>query len=143
MSYTRVWVHYVWAVKNREPILREDYRLALHQHIRKNARVKNIYLDRVNGYVDHVHCLVSLGRGQTIDTVAQLLKGESSNWFNNKSGLNAPYMNWQREYYAASVSETLIDTTRAYIDAQVFHHETKTFAEEYDEMIREFGFPNR
>jgi REP element-mobilizing transposase RayT len=141
MSYVRVWVHYVWAVKHRQPILTDAYRDPMHQHILENAKSKNIYLDRINGYYDHIHCLISLGKEQTIESVAHLLKGESSNWFNNKSGLNAPRLNWQAEYYAASVSELLIDTTRAYIDAQIFHHKTKTFAEEYEEMIREFGFP--
>jgi REP element-mobilizing transposase RayT len=141
MSFARIWVHYVWAVKNRQPILTDDYRIPLHQHIRENAKMKDIYLDRINGYYDHVQCLVSPGREQSPDDVAQLLKGESSHWFNNRSHLNAPYMNWQKEYYAASVSEKLIDTTRAYIDAQIFHHQTKTFKEEYDELMREFGFP--
>ena len=141
MSFVRVWIHYVWATKHRQPILIDTYRQALFKHIQENARVKNICLDRINGYIDHVHCLVSLDRQQTIETVAQLLKGESSFWFNNKSGLNAPKLYWQNEYFATSVSENLVNKTRAYIDSQIAHHQVKTFNQEYEEMIRDFGFP--
>lgn len=87
MPYIRVWIHYVWATKNREPVLVDSIRDILFDHIKQNARLKNIYLDRVNGYYDYVHCLVSLGSDQTLEKIAQLIKGESSFWLNNKSGL--------------------------------------------------------
>jgi REP element-mobilizing transposase RayT len=78
MPFIRVWIHYVWATKNRQAILTEDIRAALFNHIKQNAITKKIYLDRINGYTEHVHCLVSLGSDQTIEKVAQLLKVESS-----------------------------------------------------------------
>ncbi|CAN5495867.1 hypothetical protein BH10BAC2_BH10BAC2_12600 [soil metagenome] len=127
MPYIRVWIHYVWAVKKRQPILSDPFRDKLFNHIRENAIVKDIYLDRVNGYVDHVHCLVSLGSDQTLEKVAQLIKGEASFWFNNKSGFNTDHLEWQDEYFAVSVSESMLDTVRVYIDNQVEHHQKKLF----------------
>jgi len=140
MPYIKVWIHYVWSTKKREPILNDLLRPVLFNHIQQNAKIKNIYLDRVNGYFDHVHCLVSLGSDQTIDKIAQLIKGEASFWLNNKSGLNAARLEWQDDYFAVSVSESMIDTVRAYIDNQVPHHQKKTFAEEYQELIWKYGF---
>ncbi|HKO79276.1 MAG TPA: transposase, partial [Chitinophagaceae bacterium] len=101
---------------------------------------KNIYLDRVNGYYDHVHCLVSLGSDQTIEKIAQLIKGEFSFWFNNKSGFNTSRLEWQDEYFAVSVSESAVGNVRAYIDNQVSHHKKKTFMDEHDEFINKYGF---
>ncbi|HTM93880.1 MAG TPA: IS200/IS605 family transposase [Flavisolibacter sp.] len=140
MPFIRVWIHYVWATKNRQPILTEDIRPVLFNHIKQNAIIKKIYLDRINGYTDHIHCLVSLGSNQTIEKVAQLLKGESSFWLNNKSGLNVPKLEWQDEYFAVSVSESAIDTVRTYIDNQFNHHQKRTFAEEYEEFIKKYSF---
>ena len=140
MPFVRVWVHYVWAAKNREPILTHELRSALFSHIEENAKAKGLYLDRVNGHLEHVHCLVSLGTSQTIDKVVQLLKGESSFWFNNKSDLKAPKLEWQDEYFAVSISESGIDAVRAYIDNQEAHHKKKTFAQEYDELMTKYGF---
>jgi REP element-mobilizing transposase RayT len=140
MPYIQVWVHYVWATKNREPVLFEDVRYKLFDHIRENAKTKNIYLDRINGYYDHVHCLVSLGTKQTIDEIAQLLKGESSHWFNNKSGFANKSLKWQEDYFAVGVGESILNKVRAYIDGQEMHHKKKTFQEEYDEFIEKYRF---
>jgi REP element-mobilizing transposase RayT len=140
MPFIRVWIHYVWATKNREPVLIDPIRTQLFDHIKQNALTKEIYLDRINGYLEHVHCLISLGSGQTIDKVAQLVKGESSFWLNNKSDLKAPRLEWQDEYFAVSISESGLHSVRAYIDNQVIHHQKKTFAEEYDEFIKKYGF---
>ena len=38
-----------------------------------------------------------------------LLKGESSFWINNKSGLINIKFGWQDEYFAVSVSESQVD----------------------------------
>ena len=140
MPYIRVWIHYVWSTKNRRRVLTDSFRDPLFDHIKQNARQKNIFLDRVNGYCDHVHCLVSLGSSQTIEKIAQLIKGESAFWFNNKSGFNTSRLEWQDEYFAVSVSESGLNNVRAYIDKQVNHHRKKTFDEEYNEFITKYGF---
>src|SRR5689334_13275321 len=123
MPYIRVWVHYVWSTKYRKPILKHEVRDKLFQHMKENALIKDIFLDRINGYLDHVHALISLGANQTIDKLAQLMKGEASFWFNNKSGFNVGKLQWQDDYFAVSVSESMLKKVRAYIDAQVKHHQ--------------------
>ena len=79
-------------------------RLKVWNHLRDNAKEKGIFIDFVNGYSDHCHCLVSPGVVQTIQKIMQLIKGESSFWI-NKNGLTEHKFEWQDEYYAASVSE--------------------------------------
>ena len=140
MSYVRTWVHFVWAVKNREPVLVSPYREKLLVHMRKNAKEKKIYLNRINGYHDHVHCLVSLGGSQTIVGVARLMKGESSFWFNNKSGFQTRKLQWQDEFFAVSICESNLAKVQTYIDGQEGHHQKRTFEEEYAEFIRKYKF---
>jgi len=118
----------------------DKFRYPLFEHIKQNTLDKKIYLDRVNGYHDHVHCIVSLGSNQTIDKIAQLIKGESSYWFNNKSSFNTSRLEWQDEYWVVSVGESQLDSVRAYIDNQVAHHRKKTFEQEYEELISNYGF---
>jgi REP element-mobilizing transposase RayT len=86
---------------------------------------------------------VSLSSNQTIEKVAQLLKGESSFWFNHQSGISPTPLYWQNDYFAVSVSESGVDKVRAYIDNQEEHHKKKTFAQEYDEFISKYGFENK
>ena len=78
MSFIKVYVHYVWSTKNRESLLSGDIKFDVFNHIRENARNKNIFIDFINGYSDHVHCLISLNDDLSIGKIAQLIKGESS-----------------------------------------------------------------
>jgi putative transposase len=139
MAYIKIWVHLVWTTKNREPLLTTGIRKQVFDHIRKNAIDKNIYLDFINGYAEHVHCLISLGSGQTIEKIAMLLKGESSYWI-NKNKLIREKFEWQDEYFAVSVSESVVSRVRDYIKNQEEHHRKKSFQEEYDEFMNKYGF---
>jgi putative transposase len=139
MPFIKIWVHLVWATKNRVPLLTKDMRQQVFKHIKENGMEKNIYVDFVNGHIDHVHCLISLNANQTIAKILQLLKGESSFWI-NKNNLCKQYFDWQDEYFAVSVSESGVDAVREYIKNQETHHAKKTFEEEYDEFTRKYGF---
>ena len=139
MGYIKVWIHLVWTTKNREPLLLKEIRDNLFEHIRENAHGKDLYIDTINGYSEHIHCLVSLPSGQTIDKILMLLKGESSHWM-NKNKLVKTKFEWQDEYFAVSVSESAVKKVREYIRDQKEHHRKKSFQEEYNEFIQAYGF---
>ena len=139
MPWVRVWIHFVWSTKNREPYLADEIRQKVFQHIRENAKEKGIFLDFINGYVDHVHCLVSLGTDQTIEKIMQLMKGESSYWI-NRNRLCKTKFEWQDEYFAVSVSESVIESVRKYIANQEEHHRTESFDEEFNGFMKRAGF---
>ena len=140
MPFVKVYIHFVWSTKNRVPFLDSlALRQKLWQHIRTNAKQKGIFIDFVNGYTDHCHCIVSLGVDQTLQKLMQLIKGESSFWI-NKEKLTKQKFEWQDEYFAVSVSESVLEKTRNYIKNQEEHHKTKTFQQEYDEFISKYGF---
>lgn len=140
MPFVKVYIHFVWSTKNRNPYLSsKELRLKVWNHIRENAKEKGVFIDFINGYHDHCHCLVSLGVDQTIQKAIQLLKGESSFWINNQGLINEKF-EWQDEYFAVSVSESMIENVRNYIKNQEEHHSKKTFQDEYDEFISKYGF---
>ena len=140
MPYVKVYIHFVWSTKNRLPYLKtKTIRNILWQHIKENAKNKGIFIDFVNGYQEHCHCLVSLGTEQTISKVMQLIKGEAAYWF-NKQNFIPEKLEWQDEYFAISVSESMLNTVREYIKNQEAHHAKKTLQQEYDEFIIKYGF---
>ena len=86
MPFVKVYIHFVWSTKNRIKYLEtQEIRNAMWQHIKENAKAKEIFVDYVNGFNNHCHCLVSLGTDQTISKVIQLIKGESAFWFNKQN----------------------------------------------------------
>lgn len=133
MAYVKIMVHAVWGTKNRFPFLRKEIRAMVIKHIRQNAKTKNIYIDRLNGYHDHLHCLLRLNADMDIAKAMQLIKGESAYWI-NKQKITKRKFEWADEYYASSVSELLLNSVRAYIDRQEVHHKKKTFQQEYEEL---------
>jgi putative transposase len=140
MPFVKVYIHFVWSTKNRVQALNTpELRQKVWQHIRENAKKKDLFIDFVNGYAEHCHCLVSLGVDQTISKVMQLIKGESAFWF-NKQRLTKQKLEWQDEYFAVSVSESQMETVRNYIKNQEEHHKHKTFQQEYDEFFIRYGF---
>ncbi len=139
MPYTKVLIHFIWATKNREPLISKELKPLLIQHIKDNSIKKEIFIDTINCVSDHMHLLVSLGTEQTISKTAMLIKGESSFWLNKQKLIKGKF-EWQEEYIALSVSYSAINKVRDYILNQETHHKKKTFTEEYEKFINAHDF---
>jgi REP element-mobilizing transposase RayT len=104
------------------------------EHIRKNAPSKNIHIICINGYVDHLHCLVQLKSGQTIDKIMMLIKGESAHWFNLQDfGVK---LEWQSEYFVSSVCQSNLIQIKNYIYNQEKHHSQMTSEQEFLQLLK-------
>lgn len=139
MSYIRIWIHLVFATKNREPFLTKDIRYKVQEHIVKNCNEKSIYLQSINGHLDHLHCLISLGKEQSISKISQMIKGGSSFWINQNQLATEKFM-WQDDYYAVSVGQSNLERVINYIKNQEIHHTKKTFEQEELEFRKVYGF---
>lgn len=139
MPWIRIWVHLVFSTKNRELMLNDSIRYKVFKHIKENARDKDIFLDSINGYRDHAHCLVSLGAEQSISKVTKLIKGESSNWINKTLEPDQKFI-WQNDYWAVSVSESHLENVRKYIHNQEKHHQQVDFSNEITLFEKKYGW---
>jgi REP element-mobilizing transposase RayT len=139
MPFVKVWLHFVWSTKDRQPLLNDEIRTKAFEHIRLNAREKGIHIDFINGYLDHVHCLISLGTDQTLSWIMQSIKGESSFWI-NKNKLTKTRFAWQDEYFVVSVNEDTLPSVRKYIAKQEEHHKNVSFNDEFEDFLKRAGF---
>lgn len=105
MPHLKIYIHAVWATKNRYPYLNDEIRSRVLDHIHENARLKNICIDHINGYFDHIHALVSMDADQTIAQIVNQLKGESSFWINKQTWMKTQFA-WQNGYFAVSIGES-------------------------------------
>ena len=139
MAFVKIWIHAVWGTKNREPVLEKGILNSVCDHIKENGKLKGIFIECVNGYSDHLHCLMLLNADTSISKQMQLIKGESSFWINKNKIIKGRF-EWADEYFASSVSEDKLDIARAYILNQQEHHRKVTFKDEYEKFLRHFGF---
>ena len=138
MPMIKIWIHLIWATKNRDKLIAKELKPKLIEHIKSNAKQKEIWIDSVNCVSDHIHLLISLGSEQTISKVVMLIKGESSYWV-NKNKLIPGKFEWQDDYMAYSVSDSIVKSVRNYIANQEEHHKAKSFGEECDEFLKQLG----
>lgn len=142
MAYVKVMIHAVWGTKRHVPIFDDDILQKLIEHIKENAKEKQIFIDTINGHTNHIHCLFGLNADISIAKTMQLIKGESAFWINKQNLLKMKF-EWADEYFAVSVSESVVPKVRTYIKNQGEHHKKKNWTQEYEEFIRSYGFEVR
>ncbi len=104
-----------------------------------NCIEKDIFLKSINGFTDHIHCLISLGKEQSISKISRLIKGESSFCINQNKFIQEKF-GWQDDYFAVSVSESQVEKVDKYIKNQEIHHSKKTFDDEAKEFMTKYGW---
>lgn len=62
-----------------------------------------------------------------------LIKGESAHWLNQQGFIRGKFR-WQDDYFAISVSESLVRKVRSYIDGQEDHHRAVPFNRELETL---------
>jgi putative transposase len=139
MSYVKNWLHCVWGTKDHLPFLSKEIKNKVIDHIKANAKEKDIHINILNGNVQHMHCLLSLSPDQTLGKVMQLIKGESSYWI-NKNKLTNNKFEWAVEYFGVSISDSETPNIRDYIRNQEEHHKKMTWEEEYKMFLKRYGF---
>ena len=137
-SYSRCWLHMIWATKNRQKVLDKQARKMVSDHLSENAKEKDIYMKINYVNADHVHSLIDLPTKYSIEDVAKLLKGELSFWI-NQNDIIPDKFSWGRGYGVFSVSHSIVAKVAEYIATQEEHHKTMTFLEEYKDFVENYG----
>ena len=137
-SLSKVVLHIIFSTKDRESWLDSDVRPRMHAYLAAVCRDLGAELVRVGGVADHVHIVTTLPRTLSQAQMIERIKKVSSKWIKT---LDARYRGffWQRGYCAFSVSPSQLDAVLQYVDTQQEHHRTRTFQDEYRELLRRHG----
>lgn len=143
-TYTQLYIHFVFAVQFRKAVLNTTWEERLRLYITAIVQNNNHKMIAINNVFDHLHCFLGLNPAQSISTLMQLVKGESSEWI-NKNKFTSTKFSWQGGYGAFSHSKSQIDSVAQYICNQHEHHKKITFLDEYAQMLKnlEIDFDNR
>ena len=136
-SYSRCWVHLVWATLSREPMLAKPASTQLSRHLHEYAESKGVYMKINYVNADHVHALIDLPTNSSVEDLLQLFKGESSHWVNENQVVAGKFA-WGRGYGAFSVSQSSVAQVAKYIANQEEHHRKKSFLEEYQSFVERY-----
>jgi REP-associated tyrosine transposase len=136
-SLSQVLVHIVFSTKNRQRWLDTPMAPRMHAYLATICRDRGCEAYRVGGMPDHVHLAIRLSRTVSQADLLEAIKTTSSVWIKKQDDEYRPF-SWQRGYGAFSVGFSQLETLIHYIDTQEEHHRTKTFQEEYRELLQKY-----
>jgi putative transposase len=136
-TYTKLYVHAVFAVKYRRAVLEKSIRskvFGVMGNLINDTGSKTLI---VNGVEDHVHCLFSYKPKTSISDVLKVVKAKSSKYINDNH-LTEDRFEWQRGFGAFTHGQREIDKMYNYIKNQEAHHNKEIFKDEYINLLRYF-----
>ncbi len=136
-TYSQIYIHLVFAVKNRESFLIPAIQEEVFKFIAGTINSMEHKSLAVNGMTDHIHCLLGLHPTQSISEIAKEVKRSSSNFINQNKLLSGKF-EWQTGYGGFSYSKSQIDNVIKYIINQKIHHKKQTFKDEYLDFLKKF-----
>jgi REP element-mobilizing transposase RayT len=135
MPSTHLSLHYhlVFGTKDHERLIHKSWRPRLDQYLGGVVTTLGGVPQAIGGVSDHVHLLVGLRATHCLADVLREIKSVSSAWVDEE--LRVPSFAWQEGYGGFGVSPSQRESVRAYILSQEQHHRTRTFREEYLELL--------
>jgi len=138
-TYTQIYIHIVFRVKNVHNILNEQNRTIVYKYIIgiiKNIGHKPII---VNGMADHIHILLGMKPDKNISQTVHEIKRCSTNFINQNKLLANKKFSWQEGYGAFSYSHSQLPAIIKYIKSQKNHHIKRTYKEEYLQILKKYN----
>jgi putative transposase len=134
-TYTQCYFHLVFAVKNRDALVRKDWKDELEKYITGIVQNHGHKLLAIGAMPDHIHILIGYNLNHLIPDLVEEIKTSSNAWIKVKRFSKFKF-NWQTGYGAFTNSRSQIDSEIKYVLSQEEHHRNKLFKEEYLEMLQ-------
>lgn len=141
-TYKKVYLHLIFAVKNRNALLNKKWRARLFGYLFEAVNKRGNYAYIAGGYNDHVHIFFDYKGKELLEDLVRELK-KSSNQFINENKLTPYKFEWQIGYGIFSEGHKDKKRIIEYIANQENHHSKITFNQEYLKFLKEFEIDHK
>ncbi|RYY41390.1 MAG: IS200/IS605 family transposase [Chitinophagaceae bacterium] len=138
MSYTRLHIHLVTAVKYRRALILSSWRDEMLRYQTGHLKNKGHKPLAIYAMPDHWHLLVGKHPSVSESALMRDLKSDTSEWINKRGFTDVPF-HWQDGYAAFAVSKSVVPTVTRYIHNQEEHHRKKSFRSEIIYLLDDEG----
>ena len=135
-TYFQIFIQLVFAVKERQNVIKESFREELQKYIAGIIVNNKQKLYAIYCMPDHTHILVSMNPDISISDLTRNIKANSSSFLKEKNVV--PEFSWQTGFGAFSYSKSQVDEVVKYILNQPTHHQKQTFRQEYFDFLKKF-----
>ena len=137
-SLSKLYVHIIFHIKSPSTKIRKEEKSELYSYIGSIIKDNESIPIMINGVEDHVHILCVMSKNIALAKIVEEIKRHSSRWIKTK-GSHYKKFAWQGGYGGFSVSQSLHDKTKQYIQNQEKHHQKISFMEEYLLFLKKYG----
>jgi len=137
-SLSKLFVHIIYHIKNKNAYIRNEEKNELYSYIGKITKDLDSIPILINGVENHVHILCVMSKNIALSKLIEEIKKNSSRWI-KKFGPHYSYFEWQGGYGGFSVSPSICEKTKKYIENQEERHKKISFQEEYLLFLKEYG----
>lgn len=92
---------------------------------------------QINSMPDHIHIFIGMRPHQSISSLIQNVKTESSKWIKSQNFCSQPFA-LQEGYGAFSYAKSQVNDVIRYVKNQEMHHQKETFLDEYRKFLTTF-----
>lgn len=136
-TYSQLYVQFVFAVKGRYNLISSEHREELHKYITGIIQNKGHKMLAIFAMPNHIHIFIGKKPNINESDLVRDIKTASTKFINEK-GWTTNKFNWQVGFGAFSYSNSQLDVVINYILNQEQHHRTKTFSDEYLDLLEKF-----
>ncbi|MGQ7870281.1 transposase [Sunxiuqinia sp. sy24] len=137
-SLSKLFVHLIFHIKSGSVKIRGTENLKLYAYLGSVLKSNDSIPIIINGTEDHVHILCVMSKNISLAKLVEEIKRHSSRWIKTLNGYYELFA-WQGGYGGFSVSPSVYDKTKRYIENQEEHHKRMSFKEEYLMFLKEYG----
>ena len=137
-SYTQLHIQFVFAVKYRAAMINKEWKGRLHEYITGIFQQNKHKMLQINIMPDHIHIFIGMRPHQSVSSLIQNVKTESSKWIKAQALCSYPF-SWQEGYGAFSYAKSQVNDVIRYIQNQEIQHRKETFLNEYRKFLTAFG----
>jgi putative transposase len=137
-SLSKLYVHIIFHIKDLHVPIKNADKNDLYSYIGSIIKDNESLPILINGTDDHIHILCVMSKNIALSKLIEELKRHSSRWIKTR-GTHYKQFAWQGGYAGFSVSQSLHDKTKGYIQNQEEHHKRMTFKEELIAFLKEYG----
>jgi putative transposase len=133
-TYTQCYFHLVFAVKNRNALVKMKWKNEMEMYITGIVQNHQHKMLAIGLMPNHIHILIGYNVNHLVPDLVEEIKTSSNNWIKGKR-LSKFKFQWQIGYGAFTHSHSQIDQVVRYVLSQETHHKKKSFKDEYLGML--------
>lgn len=136
-SLSKLYVHIVFHTKHNQPLIGPEIEKELYAFIGGIIKKNESIPIKIGGTEDHIHILASMSKNIALAKFVEEIKRNSSRWIKTKDAKFQSF-SWQGGYGGFSVSQSVLERVKNYIENQKEHHKKISPQDEYVKFLSEY-----